>query len=77
MKPPIRPENPEWDHSGMIHWDLDTSQSTIPFSSVIYLTDTVVNQGGLKCVPGFHKFFQIGLLLNLKIVTRISLNWMD
>lgn len=24
MKPPDRPDRPEWGHTGMIHWDIDT-----------------------------------------------------
>ena len=59
MKPPSRPQNPEWNHPGMIHWDLDTSQHPIPFGvqGVLYLTDTAENQGGFQCVPGFHRTF--------------------
>ena len=59
MKPPTSPQNPEWDHPGMIHWDLDTSQDPIPFGvqGVLYLTDTAEDQGGFQCVPGFHSLF--------------------
>ena len=59
MKPPARPDKPEWNHQGMIHWDLDTSQEPIPFGvqGVLYLTDTAENQGGFQCVPGFHRTF--------------------
>ena len=31
MKPPFRPDKPEWDHPGFIHWDLDTKAQPIPF----------------------------------------------
>lgn len=60
MKPPARPDKPEWDHPGMIHWDLDTSARPIPFKvqGVLYLTDTAENQGGFQCVPGFHRQFE-------------------
>ena len=59
MKPPAREDRPEWDHRGMIHWDVDTSQASIPFAvqGVLYLTDTDENQGGFQCVPGFHRKF--------------------
>jgi hypothetical protein len=59
MKPPVRPGNPEWDHPGMIHWDVDTAQDPIPFGvqGVLYLTDTAEDQGGFQCVPGFHRTF--------------------
>ena len=59
LKPPLRADKPDWDHRGMIHWDLDTSQDTIPFGvqGVLYLTDTSENQGGFQCVPGFHRLF--------------------
>lgn len=59
MKPPVREQNPEWNHPGMIHWDLDTSQDPIPFGvqGVLYLTDTAADQGGFQCVPGFHRTF--------------------
>ena len=26
MKPPVRADRPEWGHTGMIHWDVDTSR---------------------------------------------------
>lgn len=59
MKPPVRAQNPEWDHPGMIHWDVDTSQDPIPFGvqGVLYLTDTAEDQGGFQCVPGFNNSF--------------------
>ncbi len=59
MKPPSRPDQPAWDHRGMIHWDIDTSTLPIPFGiqGVLYLTDTAEHQGGFQCVPGFHKQF--------------------
>ena len=59
MKPPVRTDRPEWGHTGMIHWDVDTSRPTIPFGvqGVLYLTDTAENQGGFQCVPGFHRAF--------------------
>lgn len=60
MKPPARPDKPEWGHQGMIHWDIDTSVQPIPFGvqGVLYLTDTSENQGGFQCVPGFHNAFE-------------------
>ena len=59
MKPPTRPDKPEWDNRGMIHWDVDTSKRPIAFGvqGVLYLTDTAENQGGFQCIPGFHKQF--------------------
>jgi hypothetical protein len=60
MKPPIRPDQAEWDHDGMIHWDLDTSKEPrvkLSVQGVLYLTDTAENQGGFQCVPGFiHQY---------------------
>jgi ectoine hydroxylase-related dioxygenase (phytanoyl-CoA dioxygenase family) len=59
MKPPARPDRPEWCNQGMIYWDTDTSQQPISFGvqGVLYLTDTAQNQGGFQCVPGFHRIF--------------------
>ncbi len=59
MKPPARPDRPLWGHTGMVHWDVDTSQTPIPFAvqGVLYLRDTAENQGGFQCVPGFHNIF--------------------
>lgn len=60
MKPPARPDKPQWGHQGMIHWDVDTNQQPVPFGvqGVLYLTDTSANQGGFQCVPGFHNAFE-------------------
>ena len=60
MKPPARADKPEWGHTGMVHWDVDTSLETIPLGvqGVLYLTDTAENQGGFQCVPGFHNIFE-------------------
>ena len=59
MKPPARPDRPQWGHTGMVHWDVDTSQTSIPFAvqGVLYLRDTAENQGGFQCVPGFQNIF--------------------
>ena len=60
MKPPAREDKPDWDHPGMIHWDLDTSVSPIRFKvqGVLYLTDTTEDQGTFQCIPGFHNLFE-------------------
>jgi hypothetical protein len=60
MKPPARDDKPEWAHTGMIHWDMDTAKHPIRagVQGVLYLTDTTENQGGFQCVPGFHNSFE-------------------
>jgi hypothetical protein len=61
MKPPVRPDKPDWDHVGMIHWDLDTFKELkvrLRVQGVLYLTDTAENQGGFQCVPGFHNKYE-------------------
>lgn len=57
MKPPQRPEHPEWNHPGFIHWDTDTSTLPVRFwlQGVLALTDTAENQGAFQCVPGMHR----------------------
>jgi hypothetical protein len=58
MKPPARPEHPEYDHKGFMHWDMDVSNPPFSFrgvQGVLYLTDTAANQGGFQCIPGAHK----------------------
>ena len=59
-KPPQRADKPEWGHEGMIHWDVDTSRRPIPFGvqGVLYLEDTIEEQGTFQCVPGFHRVFE-------------------
>src|SRR6185437_7503795 len=57
MKPPPHPAHPEYDHTGFIHWDVDTSKLPVRFGvqGVLYLADTAANQGGFQCVPGMHR----------------------
>ena len=58
MKPPVRANRPEWGHTGMIHWDVDTSRPTIPFGvqGVLYLT-TRRRTRAASSVFGFHRGF--------------------
>ena len=61
MKPPVRPDKPDWDNPGTIHWDLDTTKTqtvTLRVQGVLYLADTAENQGGFRCVPGFHHHYE-------------------
>ena len=53
MKPPKHPDYPEWDHKGMYHWDADTSNLPVRFSTqgVLFLRDTDDNQGSFVCWP--------------------------
>lgn len=58
FNPPVHPAHPEYDHPGMIHWDIDPMTAhTAPFrvQGVLYLSDTPVERGGFCCVPGHHK----------------------
>ena len=50
------PANDEWNHTGTIHWDIDSTQQPLPFQvqGLLVLTDTEKDQGGFQCVPGFH-----------------------
>ena len=58
MKPPRHVKHPNWDHQGMFHWDVDTSNLPITFGTqgVLFLTDTADNQGSFVCWPGAHKW---------------------
>ncbi len=54
FNPPERPDHP---FRGIgLHWDVSLAQP-IPFATqaVLYLTDTDKDQGGFRCVPGFHR----------------------
>ena len=61
FNPPVHPDHPEYDHPGMIHWDIDPMEAhTAPFrvQGVLYLSDTPVERGGFCCVPGHHKLIE-------------------
>ena len=58
MKPPVLEGDPNWQHPGMIHWDIETDQEiTFGVQGVLLLTDTSADQGGFQCVPGFPRQF--------------------
>ena len=58
FKPPPNPAHPEYDHPGMVHWDLDVRQQPLPYQiqGVLYLVDTRAGEGGFQCVPGVHRW---------------------
>ena len=58
MTPPDNPPAYRWN--GALHWDLDTVEIPMPLrvQGVLYLADTAENQGGFRCVPGFHRVFE-------------------
>lgn len=61
FNPPVHPDHPEYDHPGMIHWDIDPREThTAPFrvQGVLYLDHTPVERGGFRCVPGHHKLIE-------------------
>ncbi len=58
LKPPPHPDHPQYDHRGMVHWDIDVRQQPLPFlvQGVLYLVDTKAGEGGFQCVPGVHRW---------------------
>lgn len=64
MKPPVRPDHPDYAHPGFIHWDLDATNPPPPgkawVQGVVALTDTTADQGGFQCVPtAYSQFYDI------------------
>jgi ectoine hydroxylase-related dioxygenase (phytanoyl-CoA dioxygenase family) len=53
FNPPVTPDHPFAGSD--LHWDVSLAQP-IPFGTqaVMYLSDTAVDQGAFRCVPGFH-----------------------
>ena len=50
------PETAGWRFPGpALHWDVSLSPP-VPFGmqGILYLTDTAIDQGAFRCVPGFH-----------------------
>jgi hypothetical protein len=60
MKPPRHPAHPEYDHPGMIHWDMDTKKRPLwrGVQGVLCLEDTAEDQGGFQCVPDLFRNFE-------------------
>jgi ectoine hydroxylase-related dioxygenase (phytanoyl-CoA dioxygenase family) len=56
LKPPPNVQYPEYDHQGMVHWDIDVRQAPTPFQvqGVLYLVKTRQGEGGFQCVPAVH-----------------------
>jgi hypothetical protein len=53
-KPPMRPDQPDYDQPGFIHWDTDMNQyPDIPLrlQGVLALEDTDEDMGGFQCAP--------------------------
>jgi Phytanoyl-CoA dioxygenase (PhyH) len=51
------PETERWNFPGPhLHWDVSLAPP-VPFGmqGILYLTDTAVDQGAFRCVPGFHR----------------------
>jgi hypothetical protein len=58
FKPPVRPDQPDYDQPGFIHWDTDISRyPDIPFrlQGVLALEDTSADMGGFRCVPSIYR----------------------
>ena len=57
LKPPPNQAHSEYDHQGMVHWDIDVRETPTPFlvQGVLYLVDTKQGEGGFQCVPGLHR----------------------
>ena len=57
FNPPARADHPEYDHQGMLHWDIDPATAHtvgLRVQGVVYLDDTPKERGGFCCVPGHH-----------------------
>jgi Phytanoyl-CoA dioxygenase (PhyH) len=58
LKPPVRPDQPDYDQPGFIHWDTDINMyPDIPFrlQGVLALEDTSADMGGFQCVPSVYR----------------------
>ncbi len=61
FNPPVHPERPEYEHKGMLHWDIDPARAGAAprgVQGVLYLGDTPEERGGFCCVPGHHKLIE-------------------
>jgi Phytanoyl-CoA dioxygenase (PhyH) len=58
LKPPARPDQPDYNQPGFIHWDTDINRyPDIPFrlQGVLALKDTSADMGGFQCVPSIYR----------------------
>ena len=61
LKPPVRPDQPDYDQPGFIHWDTDiNAYPDIPLQlqGVLALEDTSADMGGFQCVPSIYRDLQ-------------------
>lgn len=60
LKLPSHPAHPEYEHTGFIHWDWDSSNPPAErrVQGVLYLADTTADQGGFQCIPWLYRNFE-------------------
>ena len=57
LKPPVSDAHPGWGGHTYLHWDWNLAAEGLGIQGALYLSDTTVDGGGFRMIPGFAARF--------------------